>query len=130
MINLEFNFNSTEPLYLQVAQQLEEAIFTGSFAEDQQVPSTTEISKQFHINPATVLKGMNLLVAKELIEKRRGIGMFVKVGAVETIGHQRKESFFTDYILNVVTEAQKLGLTEDKLIELIERGYQNDTTEN
>ncbi len=56
--------------------------------------------------------------------------MFVKVGAVETIGHQRKESFFTDYILNVVTEAQKLGLTEDKLIELIERGYQNDTTEN
>ncbi len=69
---MEFNFNSTEPLYLQVAQQLEEAIFTGSFAEDQQVPSTTEISKQFHINPATVLKGMNLLVAKELIEKKTG----------------------------------------------------------
>ncbi|KIS04228.1 GntR family transcriptional regulator [Paucilactobacillus wasatchensis] len=124
---MEFNFNSTEPLYQQVAEQLEEAIFTGSFTEDKQIPSTTEISKQFHINPATVLKGMNLLVAKELIEKRRGIGMFVKVGAVATIEQQRKESFYADYILNVVTEAQKLGLTEEKLVQLIERGYQNGT---
>ncbi|WP_137597433.1 GntR family transcriptional regulator [Paucilactobacillus kaifaensis] len=127
---MEFNFNSTEPIYQQVAEQLTEAIFSGSFAENEQIPSTTEISKQFHINPATVLKGMNLLVAKELIEKRRGIGMFVKVGAVATIEQQRRESFYTDYILNLVTEAQKLGLSQEKLIQLIERGYQDDANSN
>ena len=55
---LHFNFNSTEPIYLQVANQLEEAIFTKAFLDGTQVPSTTEISKEFHINPATVLKGM------------------------------------------------------------------------
>lgn len=126
---MEFDFDSAKPLYQQVADQLEEAIFTGGFKEDQQVPSTTEVSRQFHINPATVLKGMNLLVAKELIEKRRGIGMFVKVGAVEKIQHQRKESFYSDYVLNLINEAQKLGLDEEKLIGLIERGYSNEDTE-
>lgn len=125
---MHFNFDSAEPIYLQVAQQLEEAIFTGGFAENDQVPSTTEISKQFHINPATVLKGMNLLVAKELIEKKRGLGMFVKQGAKEKIMHQRRESFYSDYVLNLVTEARKLGLTQDKLAELISRGYQNEDT--
>ncbi|KRM13502.1 GntR family transcriptional regulator [Paucilactobacillus suebicus] len=123
---MHFNFDSTEPIYLQVAEQLEEAIFTGGFAEDEQVPSTTEISKQFHINPATVLKGMNLLVAKDLIEKRRGIGMFVKQGATTRIMNQRRESFYADYVMNLVSEAQKLGLTQDKLEQLISRGYQDE----
>lgn len=122
---MQFNFDSTEPIYQQVADQLEEAIFTGGFIEEEQIPSTTEISKQFHINPATVLKGMNILVAKDLIEKRRGIGMFVKQGATKIIVNQRQESFYSDYVLNLVHEAQKLGLTQDKLTKLISRGYQN-----
>lgn len=66
---MQFNFNSTEPIYLQVADQIEEAIFTETFVEGEQIPSTTEISKEFHINPATVLKGMNILVDAQLIEK-------------------------------------------------------------
>ena len=74
---LHFNFNSTEPIYLQVANQLEEAIFTKAFLDGTQVPSTTEISKEFHINPATVLKGMNILVNDGLLEKRRGLGMVI-----------------------------------------------------
>lgn len=76
---MQFNLddNSQEPLYLQVARQLEDAIFLKGFDEGEQVPSTTEISKQFHINPATVLKGMNILVSEEIIEKHRGLGMFV-----------------------------------------------------
>lgn len=60
---MKFNFDSPEPIYLQVAEQLEEAIFTGIYRAGEQVPSTTEMSKEFHINPATALKGMNRLVA-------------------------------------------------------------------
>ncbi len=69
---MQFNFDSTEPLYLQVAEQIEEAIFLNSFEEGAQVPSTTEISKQFHINPATVLKGMNILVTAGFFRKKSG----------------------------------------------------------
>ncbi len=67
---MHFKFTGGEPIYIQIASQLEEAIFTGVFSEGEQIPSTTEISRDFHINPATVLKGMNILVEAGLIEKR------------------------------------------------------------
>lgn len=75
---MQFNFDESSPLYQQLADQLEEMIFSGGFDEGSQVPSTTQLSQQLHINPATVLKGMNILVDKDLLEKRRGLGMFVK----------------------------------------------------
>ncbi|MFC6182332.1 GntR family transcriptional regulator [Lactiplantibacillus daowaiensis] len=120
---MQFNFNSTEPIYLQVAEQIEEAIFTQTFAEGEQVPSTTEISKEFHINPATVLKGMNILVDAQLIEKRRGVGMFVIAGAQARIVEKRRNQFYDDYVKNLVVEARKLHITKDELAKLIERGF-------
>ncbi|WP_318765535.1 GntR family transcriptional regulator [Lactiplantibacillus carotarum] len=120
---MQFNFNSTEPIYLQVADQIEEAIFTQTFAEGEQIPSTTEISKEFHINPATVLKGMNILVDASLIEKRRGVGMFVIAGAQARIVEKRRDQFYTDYVKKLVSEAQKLHLTQEELAKLIERGF-------
>ncbi|MFD1421151.1 GntR family transcriptional regulator [Lactiplantibacillus songbeiensis] len=120
---MQFNFNSTEPIYLQVADQIEEAIFAQSFAEGEQVPSTTEISKEFHINPATVLKGMNILVDAQLIEKRRGVGMFVVPGAQAQIVEKRRNQFYDDYVKNLVSEARKLHITKQELAQLIERGF-------
>lgn len=123
---MNFNFNSIEPIYLQVSEQIEDAIFTGTFAEGELVPSTTKISKQYHINPATVLKGMNLLVAADLLEKRRGLGMFVKSGAQERVTQRRQDMFYKNYIVSLVQEAQKLGLTEEQLWQLIQRGWNKD----
>ena len=56
------NFNDTTSIYLQIAEMLEDAILTGAFPEGEQVPSTTEISVRYQINPATALKGVNQLV--------------------------------------------------------------------
>lgn len=120
---MQFNFNSTEPIYLQVADQIEEAIFTQTFVEGEQIPSTTEISKEFHINPATVLKGMNILVDANLIEKRRGVGMFVIAGAQARIVEKRRDQFYTDYVKKLVSEAKKLHITQAELTKLIERGF-------
>ncbi|GEP19772.1 GntR family transcriptional regulator [Pediococcus argentinicus] len=121
---MQFNFNSTEPIYLQVARQIEDAIFTGGFHEGEQVPSTTEISREFHINPATVLKGMNLLVSQGLIEKHRGVGMFVSKGAHGQIIQARQQDFYEKYVIKVVTEAVKLDISKEELNRLIEQGYQ------
>ncbi|VDG18853.1 GntR family transcriptional regulator [Lactiplantibacillus mudanjiangensis] len=120
---MQFNFNSTEPIYLQVAEQIEEAIFTQTFAEGTQIPSTTEISKEFHINPATVLKGMNILVDNQLIEKRRGVGMFVIAGAQARVVAKRRDQFYDDYVKKLVSEARKLHITKEELAQLIERGF-------
>lgn len=121
---MQFNFDSSEPLYLQVAEQIENAIFLGSFATGEQIPSTTEISRDFQINPATVLKGMNILVADGLIQKKRGRGMFVSEDAQEKIRTKRKNEFFQDYILNMIVEAKNLGLDENAIISLVERGFE------
>lgn len=120
---MQFNFNSSEPLYLQVAAQIENAIFLGSFAANEQIPSTTEISRDFKINPATVLKGMNILVNEGLIEKKRGLGMFVLADAQEKIRVKRQNEFFHDYIQKMIVEARNLGLGKEAVISLVEKGF-------
>ena len=121
---MEFNFSGEKPLFQQVADQIAEGIFNGAYLEGEQIPSTTEISKSYQINPATVLKGMNLLVELQLIEKKRGIGMFVLPGAQERVRSARKEEFLNKEVLEVVAEAKKLGITAEQLKQLIERGYE------
>ncbi|MCD1024885.1 GntR family transcriptional regulator [Enterococcus sp. SMC-9] len=122
---MEFDYSGTTPLFQQIAEQIEEGILNGSFKEGEQIPSTTEISKSFAINPATVLKGMNLLVERGLIEKKRGIGMFVLVSAQQKVREYRRELFLTNEVLQIVTEAKKLGITVEQLKDLIERGYES-----
>ncbi|WCT61202.1 GntR family transcriptional regulator [Limosilactobacillus portuensis] len=124
---MQFHFNESTPLYQQIASQLEEMIFTGGFDEVSQVPSTTQLSQQLHINPATVLKGMNILVDAGLIEKHRGRGMFVRTGARQKIMEERKESFYKDYVKTLLVEAHKLGINKQHLVELIERGEHDGT---
>ena len=121
---MKFEFNSSAPIYRQVAEQIEDAIASGGFSEGGQIPSTTEISKEFHINPATVLKGMNIVASRKLIEKRRGLGMFVKQGARQRILAEKRSSFFDEFVENLVREAQNLDISEDELLNLVKRGYQ------
>ena len=124
---MQFHFNESAPLYQQIASPLEEMIFTGGFDEGSQVPSTTQLSQQLHINPATVLKGMNILVDAGLIEKHRGRGMFVRTGARQKIMEERKDSFYKDYVKTLLVEAHKLGINKQHLVELIERGEHDGT---
>lgn len=120
---LHFDDSSGEPLFRQVASQLNEAIISGVYQEGDQVPSTTEISTAYRINPATVLKGMNLLVDQGLLEKRRGLGMFVAPGAVGRARGNAREAFMTDQLPRFITEARRLGFGPKELSELIERGF-------
>lgn len=123
---MQFEFDQSAPLYQQIADQLAEMIFTGIFEEGEQVPSTMQLSQELHINPATVLKGMNQLVDLQLLEKRRGRGMFVKAGAHQRLVVQRKEAFYQEYVASLVAEAKKLGIEEAHLLELIKRGYDHE----
>ena len=127
---MHFEFDQSTPIYQQLADQMEEMIFSGLFPEGDQVPSTTQLSQELHINPATVLKGMNMLADQQLLEKRRGRGMFVTAGAQEKIMEKRKEGFYQNYVASLIQEATKLGITEDHLLTLIQRGYQNGKTQN
>lgn len=118
--------NTDKPIFIQIAEQLEDSIFTGTFPEETKIPSTNEISALLNINPHTVLKGMNMLVDEEIIYKKRGLGMFVREGAVDKIRTKRQGQFFDSYIATLVAEASKLDMSKEEVIYLIERGFENE----
>ena len=116
------NFDGEKPIYIQMAEWIEENILTGVFPEETQIPSTTEISAMYRINPATALKGVNILVDKGIIYKKRGLGMFVSSGAEQKIRGERKQEFFEKYVKALVSEAQKLQISKNEIITMIEKG--------
>ena len=102
-------------IYLQIAQMLEDDILRGVYREEEQVPSTNELSRVYHINPATAAKGLNLLTEDGILYKRRGIGMFVAPRAAEKIRAKRKQAFFEQYVRPLAAEAKNLGITPAEL---------------
>jgi len=117
------NFDHNKPIFITIAQWLEDAILADIYKEESQVPSITEISLQYNINPATALKGINMLVDSGLLYKKRGLGMFVAKGARDKLLQRRQEQFFEDYIKPLIIEAVRLKITVADLREMIERGY-------
>ena len=127
---MNVNPNIDKPIFVQIAEQLEDSIFTGVFPEETKIPSTNEISALLNINPHTVLKGMNMLVDEEIIYKRRGLGMYVKAGAVKKIRRKRQDQFYNQYIEALINEAVKLQMSKEEIITLIEKGYENECNTN
>jgi GntR family transcriptional regulator len=119
-----FDFHSETPIYQQIADELESAIISGAYDEETQVPSTTEISVQYKINPATVLKGVSLLVDDGILYKKRGLGMFVAAGAKGKVLEKRKRAFLDHFVKPMITEAKKLSVSENEIKEMIMRGYE------
>jgi GntR family transcriptional regulator len=119
---MELNLNSDKAIFLQIAEGVEDAILSGAFEEETQIPSITEFAVKYKINPATALKGINLLVDSGIVYKKRGLGMFVAPGAIEQLRNMRKEQFFDNYIVSLVAEAKRLNLAEAEIKTMIERG--------
>ena len=122
-------FDGTRPIFLQLAGMLEEGIISGAYPEEGQIPSITEFSAALKINPATALKGINLLVDEGLVYKKRGVGMFVATGARDALLQKRRESFYTERVRPVAREASSLGLTLPELTGLVERAYNDEEKE-
>lgn len=120
---MNISFNTERPIFIQIAEGIEDAILSGAFIEEGQIPSITEFSVNYRINPATALKGINILVEEGIIYKKRGVGMFVTNGAVEQLKGKRKEQFFDNFVKNLVEEARRLGISKDEVVLLLERGY-------
>ena len=113
---------STPAIFLQVAERIENDILSGAHPEESQVPSTNEFAAFLRINPATAGKGVNLLVDRGILYKKRGIGMFVAQGARARIMADRRERFREEYVLPLLAEADQLGLTADQVVRMIEKG--------
>ncbi len=120
---MKLDFNSEKPIFLQIAEGIEDAVLTGAFPEESQIPSITEFSVLYTINPATALKGINLLVDEGVVYKKRGVGMFVAAGAVETLREKRRQGFYRRFVTGMVQEARRLGIDREELAGMMERAF-------
>lgn len=107
------------PLFSQIADGVEQSIVDGSLAEEEQAPSTNELAAFHRINPATAAKGVNVLVDKGVLYKRRGIGMFVATGARERLLAERRAAFDAQFIQPLLAAGASLGLGSDEIADLI-----------
>lgn len=118
---MKLDFDNEKSIYLQIAESIEDDIVKGLIEEESQIPSTNQMAVIYRINPATAGKGINLLVDRGILYKRRGIGMFVTGGARERILEKRKEGFFEKYVASLLNEARNLGISTEELIEMIKK---------
>jgi DNA-binding transcriptional regulator YhcF (GntR family) len=118
---MEYLIDDNRPIFGQIAERIEEDILAGRLAEEEQVPSTNQFAALYQINPATAAKGVNLLVDQGILYKKRGLGMYVASGARAKLLEKRREQFFERYVVTMLQEAEKLGITTEQLTEMIQR---------
>lgn len=118
------NLAESLPIYIRIVQGIKDAILAGEVKEDEQLASTTYLSKEYKINIATVNKAINLLVDEGLVYKKRGIGMFVKKGALQMLIKERRDTFKDRYIVATLKEAKRLNYTTEELQQIVREAYE------
>ena len=126
---MQLDPGNEKPIFIQLAEAIEDNILKSIYAEETQIPSTTEVAVTLKVNPATINRGVNLLVDEGIIYKKRGVGMFVSTGGRERILARRKQAFFKDFILPLLEEAKNLGLSRDDVIEMLKHSTDEATAE-
>ena len=118
------NQNSQIPIYMQIAEWLENEILADRLVADGKVYSQYQLAEMFNINPATAGKGLTILLENDILYKKRGLGMFVVEGAKSKILATRRTHTVTQLVEEIVQEARRLAVSDEELIDLIKKVQQ------
>lgn len=108
-------WNDGQPIYRQLRDRVVHMILDGVLKEEDPLPSVRNVAAEYRVNPLTVLKAYQELVDEELVEKRRGLGMFVKRGAHERLLHGERQKFLAEHWPRVSATIERLGLNLHEL---------------
>ncbi len=122
---MTIDFNSMKPIYLQIAEGIEDDIIRGNLKEGEQAYSQLIISRELGVNPATAAKGINVLVQKGILEKQRGLSMVVAAGARDRLLAEKRNNNIHLLSLELVREARKIGMNKEAVIKLLNEIYDN-----
>jgi DNA-binding transcriptional regulator YhcF (GntR family) len=114
-------WNDGQPIYRQLRDRVVHMILDGILKEGDPLPSVRHVAAEFRVNPLTVLKAYQELVDEELVEKRRGLGMFVKPGAHNLLIKGERHKFLTEQWPRVHATIRRLGLDPKDLLETAAR---------
>ena len=110
-------WNDSQPIYWQLKERTIAMILDGTLAEGDALPSVRTVASDFQLNPITVSKSYQALVDDELVEKRRGLGMFVRAGARRKLTDSERQKFLQEEWPAMVTRIQQLGLDLNELLQ-------------
>jgi GntR family transcriptional regulator len=121
-MDMEPNWSDNQPIYRQLRDRVVAMILEDTLKEGDPLPSVRSVAAEYQINPLTVLKGYQSLVDEGLVEKRRGLGMFVKEGARRGLMKNEREQFLTSEWPLILQRIQRLGLDLMELAREAEKG--------
>lgn len=107
------------PIYIQIKESIEDSIINGTIKVGERIPSTNELAKFYNINPATARQGINELALENIVQKQRGVGMFVTENGRDLLIEHRKQQFFENYVLPLKAEATKLQISDEQLYDML-----------
>ncbi|MCL1974970.1 MAG: GntR family transcriptional regulator, partial [Firmicutes bacterium] len=113
--------NDHEPIFKQIIEIIENDIISGKYPAEGPIASTPQIAKSYSINQATAVKAVSKLADTGILYKKRGIGMYVSVGAREIILRQRKEALLNSALPALLKEAERLGISAEQLASIIRK---------
>lgn len=113
---MSFQWNDKEPIYLQLKDQIRNMILVGDLKEREALPSVRQVASDYKLNPITVSKAWQYLVDEDLVEKKRGLGMFVKEGAREQLLISDQEKFLQQDWPDIKTRIKDLIIDPQVLI--------------
>jgi GntR family transcriptional regulator len=125
---MDGEWNDNQPIYRQLRDRVVAMILDGALKADDPLPSVRNVAAENRVNPLTVLKAYQQLVDEELVEKRRGLGMFVKPGAHDVLLRAERENFLTQQWPQVCETIRRLGLTPQELLAAV--GTSDSTSSN
>ena len=112
---MDREWNDSQPIYRQLRDRVVAMILDGVLKEGDPLPSVRTVAAEYRVNPLTVLKGYQQLVDEELVESKRGRGMFVNAGARGKLLQDERQKFLTEQWPQVNATIQRLGLTREEL---------------
>src|SRR5437588_8973559 len=115
-------WNDGQPIYRQLRDRVVHMILDGVLNEGDPLPSVRNVAAEYRVNPLTVLKAYQQLVGEELVETRRGLGMFVKASARDLLLKGERQKFLTDRWPAIAATIQRLGITPKELLKAAKRG--------
>jgi GntR family transcriptional regulator len=114
---MDREWNDNQPIYRQLRDRVVAMILDGVLKEGDPLPSVRTVAAEYRVNPLTVLKGYQQLVDEQLVESRRGLGMFINVGARALLLQGERRRFLAEEWPRIAALIQRLGLTPDELVE-------------
>jgi len=108
-------WNDNQPIYRQLRDRGVHMILDGVLKEGDPLPSVRNVAAEFRVNPLTVLKAYQHLVDEDLVEMKRGLGMFVKPGARDVLLKGERQKFLKEEWPRIATTIERLGITEKEL---------------